>query len=236
MKTILVVGIGTGTAEHMTIGAIEALNRADVLFVPDKGGGRSDLADVRGAIIGRFVRQKEPRLIGYGLPRHHGPDQSGLIETYDLLIADISEDGTGAFLVWGDPSLFDETLTVLRSLSQTVKIEVFPGISAFQALTAAHGIALGRMGQRVVIAAGEDLGPIETDTVVMFDQHLAFRDADPDLHIFWGAYLATPHEILVSGRLGDVAQRIVAMRALSRNHHGWIMDTYLLRPPDTGTR
>ena len=47
MKTILVVGIGTGSPAHLTVEGVEALNRADVLFVPEKGQDKSDLADVR---------------------------------------------------------------------------------------------------------------------------------------------------------------------------------------------
>ena len=69
MKTILVVGIGTGSANHLTVAAIEALNRADVLFVPDKGASKSDLAEIRREIIDRFVRKTDPRQIGPALDR-----------------------------------------------------------------------------------------------------------------------------------------------------------------------
>ncbi len=37
MKRILVIGIGPGGPEHLTVQAIEALNRADVIFTFDKG-------------------------------------------------------------------------------------------------------------------------------------------------------------------------------------------------------
>eukprot|EP01035_Chromulina_nebulosa_P015931 gene15930-biopygen13573 len=37
MRHILIVGIGSGNPEHVTVQAINALNRADVLFVPTKG-------------------------------------------------------------------------------------------------------------------------------------------------------------------------------------------------------
>ncbi len=50
-----------------------------------------------------------------------------------------------------------------------------------------------------------------------------------DTEIFWGAYLGTPDEILVSGTVAEVGERIVAVRAEARRRKGWIMDTYLLR-------
>jgi precorrin-6A synthase len=239
MKTILVVGIGTGSAEHLTVAAIEALNRADVMFVPEKGVAKSDLADVRRDIIARFVRRTDPRQIGYSVPRRDAENadykssvdewHAILADIFSLLIADIPNGGTGAFLVWGDPGLYDSTLRILERLPEPLTVEVIPGITAIQALTAAHGIALNRIGEPVVITTGRQLGPVENDTVVMLDGRLAFLEADPDLEIFWGAYLGTPDQILVSGRLGDVADRIVTTRRVAREEHGWIMDTYLLR-------
>jgi precorrin-6A synthase len=242
MKTILVVGIGTGSPQHMTVAAIEALNRADVLFVPDKGASKADLADVRRDIIARFVTRAGTRQIGYTVPRRDAanPDyrqgvgawHDALADIFSLLIADIPEGGTGAFLVWGDPGLYDSTLRILERVPQPIAIEVIPGITAIQALTAAHGIALNRIGQPVTITTGRELGAVVTDTVVMLDGRMAFRDADPDLDIFWGAYLGTRDQILIAGRLGDVAERIAAIREAARAEHGWIMDTYLLRKPE----
>ena len=242
MKTVLVIGIGTGSAEHMTVAAIEALNRADVLFVPDKGAAKADLADVRRDIIARFVRHEDPRLISYSVPRRNaeGPDyrrgvadwHAELADIFALLIADIPPGSAGGFLVWGDPGLYDSTLRILEQMAEPIAVEVIPGITAIQALTAAHGIALNRVGQPVLITTGRQLGSVETDTVVMLDGRMAFLEADPELDIYWGAYLGTPDQILVAGRLGEVAQTIVQLRNSARERHGWIMDTYLLRRPE----
>ena len=65
----------------------------------------------------------------------------------------------------------------------------------------------------------------------MLDGESAFaRLAPEDLDIYWGAYLGTPDEILVAGRL---ARRPGRHRAHPRRgpgeRKGWIMDTYLLR-------
>ena len=52
---------------------------------------------------------------------------------------------------------------------------------------------------------------------------------DPDLDVFWGAYLGTKDEILVAGDLIAVRDEIVRVRSEARARKGWIMDTYLLR-------
>ena len=53
-------------------------------------------------------------------------------------------------------------------------------------------------------------------------------DAD-DIDIFWGAYVGTEDECLVSGRLSEVANEIDAIRKSKQDAKGWIMDSYLLR-------
>lgn len=239
MKTILVVGIGTGNPEHLTVQAINALNRADLLFIPDKGASKADLADLRRDIIARYVANPASRTVDYSVPRRDAanPDYSAgvddwhaaLAERFAALLSDVPDNGAGAFLVWGDPGLYDSTLRIIERLRDRFAVEVIPGITAIQALTAAHCIALNRIGEPVHITTGRRLGAVAEDTVVMLDGQTAFLTADPDLDIFWGAYLGTPDELTITGRLGDVRDRIVVTRQAARDRHGWIMDTYLLR-------
>ena len=139
----------------------------------------------------------------------------------------------------GIPSLYDSTMRIADRFSPRPRIRVFPGISAIQALTAAHGIPLNTVGGAVQITTGRRLAsegwPSAVDTVVvMLDGSEAFLSlSDPDLLIWWGAYLGGPDQILHMGRLGVVREEISAMRAEARARHGWIMDTYLLRRPGT---
>ena len=243
-KTILIVGIGAGNPEHVTVQAINALNRADVLFIPDKGAGKADLADLRRDIVRRYVTNPQSRMLGYAVPRRDvaNPDYGqGVEDWHDALAAQFGElldtvpdGGAGAFLVWGDPGLYDSTIRIVERLqrSRSIGVEIIPGITSIQALTAAHGIALNRIGEPVHITTGRQLGTVEADTIVMLDGQTAFLNADPDLHIFWGAYLGTPDEIVISGRLGEIRNQIAETRKAARERHGWIMDTYLLRKPE----
>jgi len=237
----LIVGIGTGNPEHLTVQAINALNRADVLFIPDKGAAKSDLAELRRDIIARYVTNPHSRTVDYAVPRRDtaNPDyeagvndwHAALARQFGGLLAEVPDNGACAFLVWGDPMLYDSTIRIIDRLKplHDIAVTVIPGITSIQALTAAHGIALNRIGEPVHITTGRQLGPLDADTIVMLDGQTAFSDADPDLHIYWGAYLGSPDEILIAGRLGDVAAQIRETRQAARARHGWIMDTYLLR-------
>lgn len=242
MKTILIVGIGTGNPEHLTVQAINALNRADMLFIPDKGAGKADLADLRRDIVARYVTNPTSRTVEYAVPKRDaanpdygaGVDQwhAALATIFRSLLDNVPANGACAFLVWGDPGLYDSTIRIVDRLRSEHAVEIIPGITAIQALTAAHGIALNRIGEPVHITTGRRLGEVADDTIVMLDGQTAFTDADPDLQIFWGAYLGTPEEITISGRLGDVRNQITETRKAARDRHGWIMDTYLLRKRD----
>ena len=41
MKTLLIIGIGAGDPDYLTVQAINALNRTDVFFLMDKGDRKS---------------------------------------------------------------------------------------------------------------------------------------------------------------------------------------------------
>ena len=150
----------------------------------------------------------------------------------------MSDGECGAFLTWGDPALYDSTIRIIDSIikkgGHDLQYEVIPGISSIQALAAQHKIPLNRIGESIEITTGRRIAegfPNNVDSVVvMLDAEGAYkRFADQDIDIYWGAYIGTPDEILVSGKLKDVVGDIERIRTQARKANGWIMDTYLMR-------
>lgn len=150
-------------------------------------------------------------------------------------LGDAGANGPVALLVWGDPSLYDSTMRIAARLAPAPRIRVVPGITAVQALTAAHAVPLNTVNGVVEISKGRRLRahgwPEGRDTlVVMQDGECSFKHLDPERsEIWWGAFLGMPEQILEHGPLADVVDRIIATREAARAQHGWIMDTYLLR-------
>ncbi len=249
MKNVLIVGIGTGNPEHLTVQAINALNKANVLFIPTKGEAKAQLAGIRRDIVSRYVTRPDSRVVEFAIPvrqtgdrsYHQSVDQwhAAIATTYERLLLDELDEGqTGAFLVWGDPMLYDSTIRIVERVRawETVAFDysVIPGITSIQALAASHRIPLNLVGKPVEITTGRRLAesfPRKSETaVVMLDGEQAFMKIDdPDARIYWGAYLGTEQEIVISGRLADVKDDILASRAEARARHGWIMDIYLLQ-------
>lgn len=244
---ILVIGIGAGDPDHLTLQAAKAIGRADVFFVLDKGEVKQELVDLREEILRRHATQYR---VVVGRDPERDRSSEAYVESVDdwrrrradvcagLIAGELGADQVGAFLVWGDPSLYDSTLAILDDLQDrgelTFEIEVIPGISSVSALAARHRVGLNQVGRPIQITTGRRLAknwPDDVDdVVVMLDAQTAFEaHTDQDAEIYWGAYLGTPDELLVAGKLADVAGQITELRAAARKRKGWIMDTYLLR-------
>lgn len=256
MKKVLIIGIGAGNPDYVTMQAVKALNEVDVFFFLDKGEAKEDLVNLRTTICERFIKDRSYRTVEVESPQRDAstPDyKSGVhawhrdkADVFSKLIRDELRDGeVGAFLVWGDPSLYDSTIRVIQQIVAEGRIafdyEVIPGITSVQALAAQHRIALNAIGEPVHITTGRKLAeglPPGVDTaVVMLDNGSGLRAlADENVDIYWGAYLGTPNEVLVAGKLGDRVEEIERIRAQERTRKGWIMDTYLLRRPPANNR
>ncbi|WP_189717900.1 precorrin-6A synthase (deacetylating) [Streptomyces phaeofaciens] len=251
MRRIHVIGIGAGDPEQLTLQAVRALRSTDVFFVLDKGEVKSDLTRLRRDMLDthlpeggyRVVEARDPerdrRAGGAAYSPAVGDWRSARAGIYERLIAEeLGEDESGAFLVWGDPALYDSTLGILEEVlaAGTVAFtyDVVPGVSSVSALVARHRTGLNRVARPVQITTGRRLaeGFPEgvDDVVVMLDAHQTFRQyAEDDIDIYWGAYIGTPDEILVAGPIAEAGPRIERLRAEARERKGWIMDTYLLR-------
>jgi precorrin-6A synthase len=219
----------------------------DVVFLTDKGSDAADLLRAREVICERHAKHcrrvaiedpvRERGAADYGVAVRSWHEERARL--YESSIEHHLADGQcGAFLVWGDPSLYDSALRIMEAVIARHRVEfeyeIIPGISSVQVLAARHKISLHEIGEPVKVTTGRLLSDADFDSgasvVVLLDGRCAFGDlARRDLVIHWGAYLGTAEEILIAGPLEEVKERIKETRARAREAKGWIMDTYLLR-------
>lgn len=242
---LTLIGIGTGNPEHLTLQAIRAMNAQDLILIPHKGVGKDDLAQLRRDICDEVLTNDQTRITEFELPVRNEAtsDYRQRVDDWHDAIATVWQDaiashGTAervALLVWGDPSLYDSTLRIAARLNPAPQIEVIPGITSLQALTAAHATVLNEIGAPFIVTTGRRLRdegwPSGVDTVaIMLDAGGSFDAIDPNgVHIWWGAYVGMKEQIVIEGPLRDVGAQIKDTRAKARAEHGWIMDIYLLR-------
>ncbi|MBU2890708.1 precorrin-6A synthase (deacetylating) [Celeribacter halophilus] len=241
MTELWLIGIGTGNPDHVTLEGQKALRDAATVLIPRKGAGKEDLAHLRLDIL--VASKTQARVVYVDMPERDDslPYQTRVALWHDEIARrwqvalEAVPEGPVALLVWGDPGLYDSTLRIAARLDPAPKLRVVPGITALQALTAAHAIPFNTVNGAVTVTTGRRLRdhgwPEGAQTViVMLDGACSFQSLDPTgLHIWWGAFLGMADQVLDSGALAEAGPRIVERRANARARHGWIMDTYLLR-------
>lgn len=241
MTDLWLVGIGTGNPDHVTLEGRRALREAAVVLIPRKGAAKEDLAELRLEIL--RASGSAARVVPFEMPvRDESLPYAERVERWHDEIAlrwvaalEGAPEGPVALLVWGDPGLYDSTLRIAERLQPKPRVRVVPGVTALQALTAAHAIPFNTVNGAVVVTTGRRLRdhgwPEGAETVVvMLDGECSFRHLDPEgVTIWWGGFLGMPEQVLEAGPLAETAPRIGATRAEARARHGWIMDTYLLR-------
>jgi precorrin-6A synthase len=244
---VRILGVGMGP-QHVTPEVAEALRSVDYVLAADKGSDDGLLA-LRQSIVDTHT-DGAVDIVGVPDPQR---DRSANLSTadYQRAVADwhdaraaayaevLSErGGSAAFLVLGDPSLYDSTIRVVEKIEQlgvAVELDVLPGISAPQLLAARHRIVLHEVGRSVQITTGrllQDAVAAGQDNIVTMlnppPDRLDLTGLD-DWSVWWAANLGAAGERLVSGRLGDVAGQIADAREHARADTGWVMDIYLLR-------
>lgn len=232
---IKVLGIGMGL-HQITAEVAEALRTCDYVIAASKRDDdellavRREVCDAYGlplVAVPDPQRDREP--VGDGgyvtavVDWHHAR-----VEAYRQVIEE--RGGTPAFLVWGDPALYDSTIRIVRELDPDY--EVLAGISAPQLLAARHRIVLHEVGQPVLITTQRQLAAAVAggaeNVVVMLTSGFS-EEGIADWTIWWGANLGTPSERLVSGLVGEVADEIRAARESVKAEAGWVMDLFLVR-------
>ncbi|WP_170517347.1 precorrin-6A synthase (deacetylating) [Ruegeria atlantica] len=243
MFELSLIGIGTGNPDHVTLQGANAIRDADLILIPHKGENKADLAGLREEIIAA-VTDTPPQIAYFDIPKRRADDGylRGVDEWHDAIalrwreaIAAHPDARQVALLIWGDPSLYDSSLRIASRLDPQPTTRVIPGITALQALTAAHAIPINDLGAPYVVTTGrrirdEGWPANASKAAVMLDGECSFQTLDmADYDIWWGAYVGMKEEILIKGALTDVAQEILDTRAKARADHGWIMDIYLLK-------
>lgn len=249
MIELSLIGIGTGNPDHVSLAAVKALNRADLVLLPRKGEHTSDLADLRRLLCTALLHDTgATRIVEFDLPRRRDQaDYLAAVEQWhdaiarrwsELIGEHLPHGGRVALMIWGDPAVYDSSLRIaerLRRQAMPVRVTVEPGITSLQVLTAEHRIPLNTLAEPVLITTGRQLREhgwpkAMTSVAVMLDSGGAFEVLEKTgTRIWWGAYLGMDKQCLIAGDLAEVAAPILQRRAELRARHGWIMDTYLLR-------
>lgn len=240
MRRIRILGVGMGP-QHVTPEVADALRSVDYVIAAEKSGTdpllqvRQELCRQHGDVPVLAVPDPErERNAPADYPGAVAAWHEARVTAYQQVL--VSRPGDVAFLVWGDPSLYDSTIRIVESLGERLDLEydVLPGISAPQLLAARHRIVLHEVGRPLHVTTGrllhEAVDAGLDNIAVMLNVRLDLAGLE-DWNIWWGANLGTTDEALVAGRVADVLGDIERARVAVKDSAGWVMDVYLLRKP-----
>ncbi|OLF19304.1 precorrin-6A synthase (deacetylating) [Actinophytocola xanthii] len=250
-RRLVLIGVGPGGPDQVTVEAVRAMNEVDFVVVTEKRRpGGDPLAAARAELLARHAADVPEVVLVQDAERDRTPSGTADPADYRRAVAEwhaaradryaaalSTRDGDAGFLVWGDPALYDSTIRVLERVADAVgaTLEVVPGVSSLSLLAARHRIVPHGVGEPLHVTTGRLLPDAvaqgHPNIAVLLNRSLdELRAVDPaGWLVWWGANLATPSERLVSGPLADVLPEIEATRAAARHEAGWLMDVYLLR-------
>jgi len=149
------IGVGPGDPELLTIKARRVLEQVDVLCIPKSRQERESLAlsIVSGAL------KKEWKVIELLLPMTR--DQEELerhqVNAAQKINSELASGKDVAFITLGDPTLYS-TFTYLmkfvREIDPDVKVEIIPGVSAINGVSAWMQIPLAEGDEKLAVVPG----------------------------------------------------------------------------------
>lgn len=244
IEKIYLIGMGPGDIKYLTLEAAETIRKLNLFLIPAKAGKKESLALKRKEIIAQIKSTKNFRILEVSFPERK---KTGIYEEEvkkwrfqkGQILKEVLQKETEkevGFLVWGDPSLYDGHIEIFKEVQKDLnfELEIIPGISAFQILSAKHQISLTEIAGTLTFTTPRGLKKLKSldhHVVVFLDNYESYKNLNfSQLQIYWGAYLGTSEEVILSGNLKEVLPKLINLRRKLRKEKGFIMETYLLVP------
>jgi precorrin-6A synthase len=127
MRNVFVIGMGAGHPAYGTGQAMHARHQVDVFCVLEKGRDTEDRGRLRQESCQRSIPHRSYRIVEARAPqrdRTAAAYQAAVEAWYaqraalyePMLAAALGDQDCGAFLVWGDPALYESTLRIIDQL------------------------------------------------------------------------------------------------------------------------
>ncbi|MBW2303831.1 MAG: precorrin-2 C(20)-methyltransferase [Deltaproteobacteria bacterium] len=177
------IGVGPGDPELVTMKAVRILRKVDVVFAASSTKNEGSLA---AEIVSRYLKKDIPvRLLGFPMTRRRETLKEAWRENGRRLLDVLLAGKDAAFVTLGDPttySTFGYTAGAIREAAPEIPIVVIPGITSYQAATAATCRSLAEAEESFTVVSGA-LGADRlkevihtTDNVVILKVYRNFRE------------------------------------------------------------
>jgi precorrin-2/cobalt-factor-2 C20-methyltransferase len=157
LGTLLGIGMGPGDPELVTLRAVSALGRADVVFAA--ASTKNEYSVSLNIARPYLSPDAEVRRLDFPMTRSRQELEAAWSENADTVAEVLTAGRTAGFLTLGDPLLYSTFGYLMRTLQRRLPdapIEVVPGITSFQAAAARTKTIMAEAGENLVICSGVD--------------------------------------------------------------------------------
>jgi precorrin-2/cobalt-factor-2 C20-methyltransferase len=151
------IGAGPGDPELLTIRAVNAIRKSDVVAVPKTGGGEGAAL----SIVREYIGGKELLECGFSMDRDIDKRMESRKAAAAIIIDRLQSGKNVAFITLGDPTTYSTYMYVHRYVAhEGFLTEIIPGVTSYSAAAALFGIALCEGGETLTIIparSGEDI-------------------------------------------------------------------------------
>ncbi|NIP61741.1 MAG: precorrin-2 C(20)-methyltransferase [Nitrosopumilaceae archaeon] len=233
MAELTAIGCGPGDPELLTVKAVNAIKKADVITCPVSKEGKQSIAlSVVDSILEESKNQEIINLV-FPMTKDRDVLEKTWKENSRLIAQKVQAGKNVVYLTVGDPYLYSTWIYLHRELEANypeIKISVIPGIVSMFTFAAKVGVSLAEGAEKfTVIPSCYDLSQVKelaknSDTMVFlkdgryFDQVIELlREAgfSDDSLFAIGQDLGTDHEIVKRMRFGDVTKDAMTTKYFS---------------------
>ncbi len=151
LASLTIVGVGPGDPSLLTISAINAIKKAEVIVFPISSDDKKSLA---AEIVKNYIKFKKQIPIIFPMARKEFDPDEIWSDAADIIVKSIKNNDSVALLCLGDTSLFASSSNILRIIKNNypqIITKTIPGISSISAAAALSNFNLAKKGETLII-------------------------------------------------------------------------------------
>ena len=150
-SSLTVVGVGPGDSSLLTIAAVQAIKKANLIIYPVSS---DDNQSKSAEIVKRYTKFKKKIPIIFPMSRQEFDPDEIWSNAVDIIVKAIKNHKSVALLCLGDPSLYASSSNILRIINinySDIVTRIIPGISSISAAAAISNFNLVRKGETLIV-------------------------------------------------------------------------------------
>jgi precorrin-2/cobalt-factor-2 C20-methyltransferase len=157
------IGVGPGDAELLTVQAVRAIRRADVVLAPTTAVDAVGRAET---IVRTAIAEVRVERVAFSMAPSRSRRDTSLRQAAEVVVGHLAQGREVAWITLGDPlvySTFSAVAARVRRKRPGTAVAQVPGIMAFQALAARTGTVVADERTRLVVRTALDGDDLTTD-------------------------------------------------------------------------